>query len=221
MTLTLVVGDKNKSSWSMRPDLALVHAGAAFDEVVVRLDQPDTAAQIAPHSAAGRVPILKDGALTVWDSLAIIEYVNEKFPAAGLWSADPAARAVARSVSAEMHSGFATLRACRRDPHRPRSATSTASSPRRRTVGGASAPAARSCSERSRPRTAFLAPIRFLHGVLEGSSRRRQAPREVAPSKGGGCEAASGRSCTWAVAARTSRRDRCPPQCVILALGGR
>jgi glutathione S-transferase len=110
MPLTLVVGDKNKSSWSMRPHVALVHTGAPFTEIVVRLDRPDTAAEIARHSPSGRVPVLVDGAVTVWDSLAIIEYLAEKFPAAGLWPRDAAARAMARSVSAEMHSGFADLR---------------------------------------------------------------------------------------------------------------
>ena len=108
--LTLVVGSKNYSSWSLRPYLALAHTGAPFEEVVIALDAPDTAANIARHSPSGKVPILKHGALTVWDSLAICEYVAELFPQAKLWPHDAAARAVARSVSAEMHSGFTALR---------------------------------------------------------------------------------------------------------------
>jgi len=110
MPLTLVVGDRNLSSWSMRAGVALAHTGATYDEVLVRLDRPDTAAQIARYSPSGRVPALVDGETTVWDSLAIIEYLAERFPQAGLWPADPAIRATARSVSAEMHAGFADLR---------------------------------------------------------------------------------------------------------------
>jgi glutathione S-transferase len=106
--LTLVVGDKHLSSWSMRPLLALRLAGAKYREIVVKLDRPDTAEQIARHSPSGKVPVLKDGDLTVWDSLAIVEYVAEKFP--GLWPADPKARAMARSACAEMHAGFAEMR---------------------------------------------------------------------------------------------------------------
>jgi glutathione S-transferase len=107
---TLVVGSKNYSSWSLRPYLALAHTGAPFVEVVIALDAPDTAASIARHSPSGRVPLLRHGELRVWDSLAICEYLAELFPEAQLWPADRAARAVARSVSAEMHSGFAALR---------------------------------------------------------------------------------------------------------------
>ncbi|MBF5043003.1 glutathione S-transferase family protein [Aggregicoccus sp. 17bor-14] len=108
--LTLVVGSKNYSSWSLRPYLALAHTGQPFEEVVIALDAPDTAANIARHSPSGKVPALRHGELTVWDSLAICEYVAELFPQAGLWPKDAAARAVARSVSAEMHSGFLALR---------------------------------------------------------------------------------------------------------------
>jgi glutathione S-transferase len=108
--LKIVLGNKNYSSWSMRPWIALRHTGAPFEETVVPLDLPDTAANIKRWSPSGRVPALIDGELTVWDSIAICEYLNEKFPAARLWPADPAARAVARSVSAEMHSGFQALR---------------------------------------------------------------------------------------------------------------
>jgi glutathione S-transferase len=110
MALTLYIGNKNYSSWSLRPWLALKHAGAAFDEVVIALDRPDTRERIAAVSPSGRVPALRDGDLFVWDSLAICEYVAERFPEAHLWPADHAARAVARSVAGEMHSGFAALR---------------------------------------------------------------------------------------------------------------
>jgi glutathione S-transferase len=108
--LKIVVGSKNYSSWSMRGWLALELTGAPYEEVVIQLDQPDTAERIGAFSPAGRVPVLVDGDLTVWDSLAICEYLAERFPAARLWPADARARAVARSVSAEMHSGFQALR---------------------------------------------------------------------------------------------------------------
>jgi glutathione S-transferase len=108
--LTLVIGNKNYSSWSMRPWVALVAFGIPFHEVRVLLDQPDTAARIADYSGAGRVPVLVAGAMTIWDSLAICEYLAEQFPELHLWPRDVAARATARSVTAEMHSGFAGLR---------------------------------------------------------------------------------------------------------------
>ena len=108
--LTLVVASKNYSSWSLRPYLALAHTGQPFREVVVQLGQPDTAANIAKHSPSGRVPALVHGELVIWDSLAICEYLAELFPQAKLWPQDATARAVARAVTAEMHSGFATLR---------------------------------------------------------------------------------------------------------------
>lgn len=110
MTLTLIVGSKNYSSWSMRAGVALAHCGVAYSEIVVPLGQPDTAQRIAAYSKAGLVPVLIDGDVTVWDSLSIVEYLSERFPAAQLWPADPALRAVARSVSAEMHAGFTALR---------------------------------------------------------------------------------------------------------------
>ena len=108
--LTLVVGSKNYSSWSLRPYLALAHTGAPFEEVVIALDAPDTAANIARYSPSGRVPLLRHGALSVWDSLAICEYLAELFPEAKLWPQEREARAMARSVSAEMHSSFMALR---------------------------------------------------------------------------------------------------------------
>jgi glutathione S-transferase len=108
--LTLVVGSKNYSSWSLRPYLALAHTGQPFREVVIALDEPDTAAKIAQYSPSGRVPALRHGELSIWDSLSICEYLAETFPQAKLWPEDKHARAIARSVVAEMHSSFSNLR---------------------------------------------------------------------------------------------------------------
>jgi glutathione S-transferase len=108
--LTLVIGNKNYSSWSMRPWLLLRQADIPFEEVRIPLYQPDSAAQLAAWSPSGLLPALHDGDIRVWDSLAICEYVNERFPDKQLWPADTAARAVARAVSAEMHAGFGALR---------------------------------------------------------------------------------------------------------------
>ncbi|GAB1715931.1 MAG: glutathione S-transferase-like protein [Nitrobacter sp.] len=121
MTLTLVIGNKNYSSWSMRPWLALKAGGIAFEEMFVPLYTGRADKQrILDITPAGKVPALIDGDVTVWDSLAIIEYLAERFPEAGLWPADPASRARARSVSAEMHAGFAALRnECGMNLHRP------------------------------------------------------------------------------------------------------
>jgi glutathione S-transferase len=121
MALTLVIGNKNYSSWSMRPWIALKAAGIAFEEVVIPLYTGDADKQrILNYSPAGKVPILVDGAVTIWDSLAIIEYLAERFPEKGLWPTDTAARAHARSISAEMHSGFVPLRnECSMNIHRP------------------------------------------------------------------------------------------------------
>ncbi len=114
--LTLVIGTRRFSSWSLRPFLALRAAGAAFELVEIALRQPDTRADILAWSPSGKVPLLVHGEVTVWDSLAICEYAAELFPAAGLWPEHRAARAVARAVSAEMHAGFAALRnACPMD----------------------------------------------------------------------------------------------------------
>ena len=109
--MELVIGTKAWSTWSMRPWLVLKKAGCDFTERLVELRQGErTEAAIAPHSPSGLVPALKDGELTVWDSLAICEYLAEKLPQAGLWPSDPAARAQARAAAAEMHSGFSSLR---------------------------------------------------------------------------------------------------------------
>jgi glutathione S-transferase len=108
--LKIILGNKNYSSWSLRPWLVLKHLGVPFDEQVVPLDQPSTARDIGKYSPSGRVPVLIDGDTVIWDSLAICEYLNELFPDRKLWPSDARARATARSVSAEMHSGFAALR---------------------------------------------------------------------------------------------------------------
>jgi glutathione S-transferase len=108
--ITIYLGNRNYSSWSLRPWLALKQTGAAFDEEVIPLSEPTTRSTVLRFSPSGRVPALKHNELTVWDSLAICEYLAETFPQAKLWPEDKAARAVARAVSAEMHSGFAALR---------------------------------------------------------------------------------------------------------------
>jgi glutathione S-transferase len=121
MTPKLVIGNKNYSSWSMRPWLAARAGNIAFDEVFIPLYTGDADKQrILSFTRSGKVPVLVDGDVTVWDSLAIIEYLAERFPEARLWPEDPARRAHARSVSAEMHSGFAALRnECGMNLHRP------------------------------------------------------------------------------------------------------
>ncbi|MFK8251066.1 glutathione S-transferase family protein [Ancylobacter terrae] len=110
MTLKLLIGNKNYSSWSLRPWIALTAAGIPFEEVLVPLGAADFKARVAAHSPAGRVPVLIDGPATVWESIAILEHLAERFPDAGLWPADPAARAYARSIATEMHGGFGALR---------------------------------------------------------------------------------------------------------------
>lgn len=114
---TLIVGTRNWSSWSLRPFMALKVTGAPFETIDIRLrqtDAPTTCEQILRHSPAGKVPVLKiaEGkeTLTVWDSLAICETIAERHPDAGLWPDDAATRAIARSYSCEMHSGFPDLR---------------------------------------------------------------------------------------------------------------
>lgn len=109
-TLKITIGNRNYSSWSLRAWLVLEATGASFDEEVVLLGQPDTGAEISKRSPTGLVPALQDGDLVIWDSLAISEYLAEKFPDAGLWPTDEKARAIARSVAAEMHSGYTAVR---------------------------------------------------------------------------------------------------------------
>jgi glutathione S-transferase len=106
----LVIGNKNYSSWSLRPWMALSMAGIPFRETVIPLDTPETAKLIAEHSRAGRVPVLYHGRQVVWESLAIMEYLAELFPEKNLWPKTISARAVARAVSNEMHAGFSALR---------------------------------------------------------------------------------------------------------------
>src|SRR5579872_5381652 len=108
---TIYIGNKNYSSWSLRGWLMLKLAGAEFAEVLIPLDQPNTRAEMLRHSPSGRVPALHHGDMVVWESLAIGEYLAELFPDRRLWPEDRAARAHARSVCAEMHAGFANLRA--------------------------------------------------------------------------------------------------------------
>ena len=112
--LQLYIGNKNYSSWSMRPWVLLTQAGIAFDEVMVRFDSFDPGSAfkraLANATPTGKVPLLVDGDLAVWDTLAIAEYVAEQYPDKQLWPADKAARARARSICAEMHSGFTALR---------------------------------------------------------------------------------------------------------------
>lgn len=108
--LVLVIGTRSWSSWSLRPWLALKQAGLPFEEVLIRLRQPGSKEKILAQSPSGRVPVLKDGGLVIWDSLAICEYVAEIACAVPLWPENKGARAVARAVSAEMHSGFPALR---------------------------------------------------------------------------------------------------------------
>ena len=124
MPATLVIGNKNYSSWSLRPWLLLRHFGVPFGEIQLPLDTPEFHERIAALSPSRRVPALHDGDVVAWDSLAICEYANERWLDGRGWPADPARRAVARSIAAEMHSGFPALRAqlpmnLRRTPREP------------------------------------------------------------------------------------------------------
>lgn len=110
MQPTLIIGDKNLSSWSLRPWLLLRQFGVAFDELRLPLDTPEFFARIGAYSPTARVPVLQHDGLTIWDSLAICEYANEVWLDGAGWPRERAARAQARSVSAEMHSGFGELR---------------------------------------------------------------------------------------------------------------
>ena len=107
---TLVIGNRSSSSWSLRGWLALKQTGVEFDEERVWFKRPDTKSQILAHSPSGLVPVLKHQGRLIWETLAIIEYLAEAFPGAGLWPEDAAQRAHARTISAEMHAGFAALR---------------------------------------------------------------------------------------------------------------
>ena len=106
----LIIGNKLYSSWSLRPWLLMKALGLAFEETLVQLRQPDTKSRLLQYSPAGKAPILIDGDTTVWESIAIIEYLAEKHPEAGVWPRDARARAHARAICAEMHAGFSGLR---------------------------------------------------------------------------------------------------------------
>jgi len=108
--MKLVIGNKNYSSWSLRPWLLLSFHGVPFEEIRIPLDQADTHTTLSRYTEAGKVPVLQDGDFTVWDSLAICEYVSEKYLNDRGWPVDIRARAIARSCSAEMHSGFPEIR---------------------------------------------------------------------------------------------------------------
>jgi glutathione S-transferase len=110
MTLKLIIGNKNYSSWSFRPWIAMKVAGIPFEEEVISLTAPDFKARVTRISGTGKVPALADGEVYVWESLAILEYLAEKFPQARLWPDSPPARATARAIAAEMYAGFVPLR---------------------------------------------------------------------------------------------------------------
>ena len=110
MALKLIIGNKNYSSWSFRPWIAMKVAGIPFEEEVISLEAADFKARVSKVSGTGKVPALTDANLQPWESLAILEYLAEKYPHARLWPADPAARALARAIAAEMHAGFVPLR---------------------------------------------------------------------------------------------------------------
>ena len=110
MPLKLVLANKAYSSWSLRPWILLAHFKIPFEEIVIPLDLPETRAAILKHSPTGKVPALIDGAITIWESLAIMEYVAEKYPEKAIWPKAKAARAHARAISSEMHAGFQALR---------------------------------------------------------------------------------------------------------------
>jgi glutathione S-transferase len=110
MALTLIVGNKNYSSWSLRPWIAMKVAGIAFDERVIPLYEPGSREEVLKYSPAGKVPVLIDGEQRIWETLAVLEHLAEKFPEASLWPKDGAARSHARVVASEMHAGFTALR---------------------------------------------------------------------------------------------------------------
>jgi len=110
MALKLILGNKNYSSWSLRPWIAMRQTGMTFEEEIIPLYEPGSREKILHYSPAGKVPILIDGDVAIWESLAILEHLAEKFPKAALWPADEAARAHGRAIAAEMHAGFGALR---------------------------------------------------------------------------------------------------------------
>ena len=110
MALKLILGNKNYSSWSLRPWIAMRNAGIPFEEEVIPLYEAGSAERMVAHSPTGKVPVLLDGDMVIWESLAILDHIAERFPKAELWPADPKARAHARAIAAEMHAGFMPLR---------------------------------------------------------------------------------------------------------------
>ncbi len=108
--IVLVIGNKAWSSWSLRPWLALKMIGVPFEEILIPLRMPESRAAILRHSPSGKVPLLKHKGSEIWETLAILEFLAEAYPAAKLWPADAGARAFARAISCEMHAGFASLR---------------------------------------------------------------------------------------------------------------
>jgi glutathione S-transferase len=121
--LHLIMANKNYSSWSLRPWLAMTVGGLFFRETVLDLNDPNFGQNIRQHSRSGKVPVLRHGDITIWESLAILEYVAETFPETNLWPKSAKARAVARAVSSEMHAGFASLRnTCPMNLRRPKKA---------------------------------------------------------------------------------------------------
>jgi glutathione S-transferase len=110
VSLTLIIGTKKWSSWSLRPWMAMKEAKLPFKEIIIHLRQPDTRARILEYCPAGKIPILIDGREMVWDSMAILEYLVHRFPETKMWPQELPALACARSIAAEMHSGFMDLR---------------------------------------------------------------------------------------------------------------
>jgi glutathione S-transferase len=108
--MKLVIGNKNYSSWSLRPWIAMKQIGLSFEEIIIPMVLPTTKAEMLKYAPTGQVPILIDGEITVFETIAILEYLNDRFPEAGLWPKAIEARAHARAISAEMHAGFGALR---------------------------------------------------------------------------------------------------------------
>jgi len=168
MPLHLIIGNKNYSSWSLRPWLAMKVAGIPFEETLISLEAPDFKARVTALGGAGRVPLLIDGDVRVWESLAILEYLAEKFPAAALWPKDASARAHARTTASEMHAGFAALR-----QHLPMNVARPVK--KRALDDGAAADAARIVAIWSGCRTKFGAGGAFLFGPF-GAADAMYAP---------------------------------------------
>lgn len=108
--MKLIIGNKTYSSWSLRPWLLMRHFNIPFEEILVKLDLPDTTANIKKYSPTGKVPALLDGNFVIWESAAIMEYLNERFPEKKMYPADIKDRAMARALSMEMHAGFSKMR---------------------------------------------------------------------------------------------------------------